>query len=67
MRIGRWLLIFGFVCLAIVVFTHIAEKLHLFPGVGWGLPDSPGHYLDLVSALLGSMLLIAGVTLSLVE
>jgi hypothetical protein len=29
------------------VFTHIAEKLHLFPGVGWGLPDSPGHYLDL--------------------
>jgi hypothetical protein len=67
MRIGRWLLLFGFVCLAIVVFTHIAEKLHLFPGVGWGLPDSPGHYLDLVSALLGSMLLIAGVTLSLVE
>jgi hypothetical protein len=67
MRIGRWLLLFGFVCLAIMVFTHIAEKLHLFPGVSWGLPDGPGHYLDLVSALLGSMLLIAGVTLSLVE
>jgi branched-subunit amino acid transport protein len=49
MTVGRWLLVFGFGCLAVVVLTHIAEKLNLFPVMGWGLPDSPGHYLDLVS------------------
>jgi hypothetical protein len=58
--VGRCLLLFGFVCLTIMVFTHFAEGLHAFPGMGWGLPDSPGHYLDFVSAMLGSMLLIAG-------
>ena len=64
MTVGRWLLLFGFGCLVIVVFTHVAETLHLFPAMGWGLPDSTGHYLDLVSAVLGSALLIAGVLIS---
>jgi hypothetical protein len=32
----------------------------LFSRMGWGLPDSPGHYLDFVSAVLGCALLIAG-------
>jgi hypothetical protein len=61
---GRWLLLLGFACLAVVVFTHVAERLHLFPGMGWGLPESPGHYLDLVSAVLGCALLIAGILIS---
>jgi hypothetical protein len=51
----------------IVVLIHIAEKLHVFPGMGWGLPDSPGHYLDLVSAVLGSMLLIAGIMIGFIR
>ena len=51
MTAGRWLLAFGFGCLAVVVLTHVAEKLNL-------LPDSPGHYLDLISAVLGTVLLI---------
>jgi hypothetical protein len=33
--VGRSLLLGGFVCLAIVVFTHVAEKLRLFPVMGW--------------------------------
>ena len=60
MTVGRFLLLFGFVCLTIMVLTHIAEGLHLLPGLGWGLSDSPGHYLDFVSAVLGCALLIAG-------
>jgi hypothetical protein len=60
MTVGRCLLLLALVCLAIVVFTHVAEWLHLFPGMGWGLPDSPGHYLDPVIAALGGALLIAG-------
>jgi hypothetical protein len=60
MTVGRCLLLLGFVCLTIMVFTHVAENLHLVPSIWWGLPDSPGHYLDFVSAVLGCALLIAG-------
>jgi hypothetical protein len=61
MTVTRRLPLSGFVCLVIVVLTHIAEMLNVFPGMGWGLPDSPGHYLDLVSAVLGCILLIVGI------
>jgi hypothetical protein len=67
MTVGRWLLLLGFAFLLIVVLTHVAETLHVFPGMGWGSPNSPGHYLDLVSAVLGSMFLIAGVALHVVK
>ena len=60
MTVGRCLLLLGFVCLTVMVFTNVAERLHVIPGMGWGLPDSPGHYLDFASALLGCALLIAG-------
>ena len=60
MTVGRLLLLLGFVCLTTMVLTHVAERLRLFSGMGWGLPDSPGHYLDFVSAMLGPMLVIAG-------
>ena len=64
MTVGRCLLLLGFVCVAIVVLTHVAEALQVFPGMGWGLPNSPGHYLDFVAAMLGSMLLLAGLMIS---
>jgi hypothetical protein len=56
----RVLQIFGVICLTIVVLTHVAETLHLFPGMGWGQPTSIGHYIDLVSAILGCALLLLG-------
>jgi hypothetical protein len=46
-------------CLLVVVFTHVAERSHILPGMGWGLPSSPGHYLDLFCAIAGFALLIA--------
>jgi len=58
--VWRSLLFFGAACLITVVLTHVAETLHLFPGMGWGLPNSPGHYLDLVSAILGCTLVLLG-------
>ena len=67
MTIGRCLLLLGFICLVIVVLTHVAEMLQIFPDMGWGLPNSRGHYLDLVSAVLGSTLLIADAVLSVVK
>jgi len=58
--VWRFLQFVGAACLVIVVLTHVAETLHLFPGMGWGQPNSPGHYLDLVSAILGCTLLPLG-------
>jgi hypothetical protein len=59
-HIGRLLLLCGAVCLLIVVLTHIAEAFHIFPSMGWGLPNSAGHYLDLVSVILAAILLPLG-------
>jgi hypothetical protein len=44
------------------VLTNFSNSrvFHIFPSMGWGLPDSPGHYLDLVSAVFGLALLGAG-------
>jgi Ca2+/Na+ antiporter len=43
----------GAACFAIVLLTHVAESLAVFPEMGWGQPQSVGHYLNLVNAILG--------------
>jgi hypothetical protein len=62
LRVNGWRLlqIFGAACLAVMILTHVAERFDLFPSMGWGLPHSPGHYLDLISAILGCILLPIG-------
>ena len=52
--------VIGAGCLTVVVLTHVAEALHLFPRMGWGLSDSAGHYLNLVGAILGLLLFPVG-------
>lgn len=47
----------GALCFAVVILTHVAEALHLFPAMGWGEPRSVGHYIDLSSATGGIVLL----------
>lgn len=39
--------------LVVVVLAHVSETFHLLPWMRWGQDDSPGHYLDLSSAILG--------------
>ena len=56
--------LFGSFCLVVVVLTHVAETFHLLPGMGWGLPNTPGHYLDLCSAIIGLILLPLGYVLA---
>ena len=46
--------------LVIVVLCHLFEALRLFTGMGWGLENSIGHYLDLSSAILALTLFPAG-------
>jgi hypothetical protein len=63
MQVGFVMQVVGLGALLVVIATHVAERLCLFPSMGWGLPDSPGHYLDLVSAILGLILLPLGFAL----
>ena len=51
----------GAAFLSVVVLTHVCEARHLLPWMGWGDEQSPGHYLDLVSAILGLTLLPLGI------
>jgi uncharacterized membrane protein YjfL (UPF0719 family) len=53
----------GAILLVVMVLTHIAEALSLVPQMGWGRPNTPGHYLDLASAAAGIVLLMAGISL----
>lgn len=46
--------------LVVVIFSHLCEALHLLPWMGWGLEHSPGHYVDLLSAVLGATLFPLG-------
>jgi hypothetical protein len=45
--------------LLVMVLTHIAEALNLFPVMGWGQRHSLGHYLDLASVYAGIAFLVA--------
>ena len=59
----RFLQLSGATCLLVVVLAHVAEVFHLFATMGWGLPNSAGHYVDLVSAILGLILAPLGFVL----
>ena len=63
--IGWYLMLLGAGCLIIVVLTHVCEAFHWFPVMRWGLKHSPGHYLDLIAAILGLIFLPAGFFLAL--
>jgi hypothetical protein len=47
----------------LVVLTHVAEALQVFPGMHWGEEHSIGHYVDLSGAVLGVILFPLGLWL----
>lgn len=50
----------GAVLLLAVVLTHFTEQLYLLPAMAGDFPTSPGHYIDLVSAIGGLTFFPAG-------
>jgi hypothetical protein len=50
---------FGLGCFAIMGATHGFEAFSVLPTLGWGRPDSVGHFIDLSAALLGVVLVAA--------
>src|SRR5581483_956244 len=59
-RLSTLLQVLGSAGLMIVALAHVCEALHLFPVMGWGSERSPGHYLDLGSAVCGFTLFPLG-------
>jgi hypothetical protein len=57
--LSGFFLVLGAGSLVVMVLTHIAEALHLFPFMGWGHSHSAGHYLDLGSVYAGIGFLVA--------
>jgi hypothetical protein len=58
--VGLFLQLLGAACFVVVVLAHLAEGLHLFLWMHWGLKRSIGHYLDFWSAVLGLALFPVG-------
>lgn len=58
--IWRFVQLIGAAFLGVIVLTHVAEKFSFFPKMGWGRPNTAGHYLDLISAVIGLTLLLIG-------
>lgn len=56
----------GAAFLLVVVLAHVCEACEWLPWMHWGAPDSPGHYLNLASVVLGVTLFPAGYALHLV-
>lgn len=50
----------GAACLTLVVLTHVCESLHLLSWMGWGLENSPAHYVDFVSVVVALTLFPVG-------
>lgn len=50
----------GAASLVLVVLAHICEGLDLFPAMRWGEEQGAGHYIDVISAVLGLTLFPIG-------
>jgi hypothetical protein len=47
-------------CVLMIAVVYLAEAVHLFPAMGWGMEHSAGDYTDFVSAVLGLSLFSVG-------
>ncbi len=59
-RISALVQLVGAGALLLVALTHLAESAHVLSFMGWGRPDTVGHYLDLASAAVGAVLFPGG-------
>lgn len=68
LRKAPWsrMLLVGAAFLLVVVLAHVCEACEWLPWMHWGAPDSPGHYLNLASIVLGMTLFPVGYALHFV-
>jgi hypothetical protein len=57
--LGSALQAVGIGCFGVMALTHVFEAFSILPSLGWGQPHGPGHFIDLVAALLGVTLVTA--------
>jgi hypothetical protein len=65
--LGSLFLVVGASSFVIVALAHVFEALGILRAAGWGQPRSVGHYIDLGAALLGFILMLAGLVLQYVH
>ena len=46
--------------LLVMIFAHVSEAFGFIPSLGWGQPNTLGHYIDLISAIAGAILFPIG-------
>ena len=61
--LGRGLVWAGSFFFLVWALTPVAQRLDVFPGMRWGQPNSPGHYLDLISLTVALGLVLTGAML----
>ena len=61
------LLALGCGSFAVMALTHVFEAYSLLPRLGWGKPHTVGHFIDLITALLGITLVGASFLLRSVQ
>ncbi len=59
-RITALLQLIGAAGILVVAVAHLAETAHFLSFMGWGRPDTVGHYLDLAGAIVGGTLFPGG-------
>ena len=57
--LGSALQALGIGCFGVMTLTHVFETFSILPSLGWGQSHGPGHFIDLVAALLGVTLVTA--------
>ena len=62
--VGSTLQAIGALGLLVVVVAHVCEGFGIFASMGWGQPNTIGHYLDLIGAVAGVALVPIGYVLS---
>ena len=58
--LGTLLQLIGIPFLLIVALSHVCDAFGLVPSMGWGQPGSPGHYVDLMAAVVGTITVLPG-------
>lgn len=62
--LGSALQALGIGCFGVMALTHFFENFSILPKLGWGQPHSVGHFIDLVAALLGVILVTTSFALA---
>lgn len=57
------LLVLAALCFIVVALTHVFEAHRVLTALGWGRPDTLGHYIDLAAAVSAIVFAVVGLVI----